>query len=78
VRAVARGSFDRQPDGKTHVVRVDLQPRDGGRWVAAPLTGQGSHHTAAMARATGLAIVPDGHGILAADDIEVIPLIPGG
>ena len=36
--------------------------------------GQGSHMLWAMAKATALAVVPDGDGIAAGDDVDVIVL----
>ena len=68
------GDLSRRPDGKTHFVRVTLHQEGGGAWVAQPLTGQGSHHTAAMARADGLAVLPDGDGARADELVAVIPL----
>jgi molybdenum cofactor synthesis domain-containing protein len=68
------GDLSRRPDGKTHFVRVTLHQEGGGGWVARPLTGQGSHHTVAMAAADGLAVLPDGDGARADEQVSVIPL----
>jgi molybdenum cofactor synthesis domain-containing protein len=61
--------FPRRPDGKLHLVRVRLAP-DGARSAG----GQGSHHLTAMARAHGLALLPDGEGISAGEPLEVLIL----
>jgi molybdenum cofactor synthesis domain-containing protein len=61
----------RRPDGKLHLVRVRLGP-DGARSAG----GQGSHHLTAMARAHGLALLPDGDGVSAGEPVEVLILGP--
>jgi molybdenum cofactor synthesis domain-containing protein len=61
----------RRPDGKLHLVRVRLGP-EGARSAG----GQGSHHLTAMARAHGLALLPDGDGVSAGEPVEVLILGP--
>jgi molybdopterin molybdotransferase len=39
-----------------------------------PAGGQGSHQLAALAAADGLAVVPDGEGVAAGGDVEVLLL----
>ncbi len=82
-RASARAAvaLDRRPDGKEHLLRVTLS-HDAGRLTATPVAAQGSHQLLATAGADALAVVPDGHGIAAGADVEVIvldaaALVPG-
>ena len=73
-RAITEDSLGRHDDGKTHFVRVTGGPDETGRWHIHKLAGQGSHQLAAMARASALAIVPDGTEIAAGDEVEIIGL----
>ncbi len=73
-RAITEDSLGRHDDGKTHFVRVTGGPDETGRWHIRKLAGQGSHQLAAMARASALAIVPDGTEIAAGDEVEIIGL----
>ena len=73
-RAITEDSLGRHDDGKTHFVRVAGGPDETGRWHIHKLAGQGSHQLAAMARASALAIVPDGTEIAAGDEVEIIGL----
>jgi molybdenum cofactor synthesis domain-containing protein len=69
---VARAEHDlrRKPDGKLHLDRVSLRLEDG-RYVASSVREQASNALAATAAADGLALVPDGDGIAAGDDVFV-------
>ncbi|HYD10431.1 MAG TPA: gephyrin-like molybdotransferase Glp [Acidimicrobiales bacterium] len=73
VRAVAGEAFDRTGDGKTHFVRVRVSV-EGGRYVARSAGGQGSHQLAGLAAANALAVLHDGAGVGAGDDVEVLLL----
>lgn len=73
-RAVALEPLVRRADGKTHFARVRTEVHDGELRVV-PLVGQGSHHTAAMARADALAVLPDGEGVEAGGTVTVLPLV---
>jgi molybdopterin molybdotransferase len=74
LRAVAGEPLDRRPDGKTHFVRVVAGVGDGGVLRVRSSGGQGSHQLGAMARADGLAVLPDGDGVAAGDPVEVMLL----
>jgi molybdenum cofactor synthesis domain-containing protein len=74
VRAVADEAFRRRPDAKLHLVRVHGAFGDDGRWHVRSTGAQGSHQLAATAGANGLALVPDGDGIPAGADIDVLLL----
>ena len=74
VVATATESFDRTPDGKIHFARVRAERDAGGVLHVRSAGGQGSHHLTAMARAQGLAILPDGNGILAGGTVRVLLL----
>ena len=73
VEAVVVGELRRRADGKVHFGRVVVEYLDG-RYLAWSAGGQGSHQLAAMATATGLAILPDGDGMSDGDEVEVILL----
>jgi molybdopterin molybdotransferase len=72
--AVADEPLRRTPDGKLHVVRVVRSMGADGRYHVRSAGGQGSHQLSAMAVATGLALVPDGDGVAAGGDVEVLLL----
>ena len=73
VRAVAGEPLRRSPDGKTHFVRVAATVEDG-RYVVRSAGGQGSHQLAGLAAANALAVLPDGEGVEAQGDVEVLLL----
>ncbi|MBQ90210.1 MAG: molybdopterin molybdenumtransferase MoeA [Acidimicrobiaceae bacterium] len=73
IRAVAATAMPRRPDGKTHFARVVLDELDGAVRVSSS-GGQGSHQLTAMAGADGLAVLPDGDGVAAGDQVEVLLL----
>jgi len=73
VRAIAEDDFRRRADGKVHFARVVVSTRDGGTY-ASSAGGQGSHQLTAMAAATGLAVLPDGNGVVEGDEVEVLLL----
>jgi molybdopterin molybdotransferase len=73
VVAVADEAMRRRPDGKTHFARVRCVYVDGAYRVRSA-GGQGSHQLAAMANADGLAVLPDGDGVLEGDTVEVMLL----
>jgi molybdopterin molybdotransferase len=61
--------------GKRAYVRVRLA-RESGRWLASPTGAQGSHVISSIARADGLAIVPEHVGALdAGDEVRVQLLV---
>ena len=71
--ATAADDLRRHPDGKVHFARVVISTANG-RLRARSAGGQGSHHLAALAAANALAVLPDGDGVNAGDDVDVIPL----
>jgi len=72
VPAVALEDLRRRPDGKTHLLRVNLSWQADGRLGARSAGGQMSHQLTAMAFANALAIVPDGDGLGAGERLEAI------
>ena len=70
VLARAAEAMPRRPDGKLHLDRVTLELVDG-RYVASSVRAQASNQLAATAAAQGLALLPDGDGIAAGDDVRV-------
>jgi molybdenum cofactor synthesis domain-containing protein len=77
LRARAPKGLSRRPDGRVQFFRVVAE------WVhdhfeVVPAGGQGSHQLTGMAGANGLAVVPDGAGVAAGGDVELILLsLPG-
>ncbi len=70
--AVADEPLPRRPDGKVHFVRVRVAADAGGGPLRVRSSGgQGSHQLGAMARADGLAVLPDGDGVAAGDPVAV-------
>lgn len=64
----------RSPDGKLHLVRVTVQADSRGEYAVSSAGAQGSHQALALARAQALALVPDGLGIPADEDVWLWPL----
>ena len=71
VAATAGADLRRRPDGKTHFVRVVVEDDDAGQLVAVPTSAQGSHQMTGLAAADGLAVLPDGDGVTAGDQVVV-------
>jgi molybdenum cofactor synthesis domain-containing protein len=74
VVSVADTDLSRRPDGKTHLVRVVAAFADDGRLHVTPVTAQGSHQLAATASANAIAVLDDGEGIAAGDEVAVLLL----
>jgi molybdopterin molybdotransferase len=73
VRARADGDLARRPDGKLHLDRVRVRYDDGCYRVAR--TGaQHSNVLSALAAANGLALLPDGPGVAAGEELTVMLL----
>ena len=61
--------------GKRAYLRVRLS-REEGRWLASPAGGHGSHMVSSIARADGLAVVPEHvHEVAAGDEVRVHLLV---
>jgi molybdopterin biosynthesis enzyme len=72
VAAVADQALGRAPDGKLHFARI-VGSRDGDGVLHVRSAGaQGSHHLTAMARAHGLALLPDGDGVAPGQPVQVL------
>jgi len=78
-KVLARAAEDlkRWPDDKLHLVRVVVDVDDDCRATVRPHGAQESHLLSGMAGANGLALVPDGDGVLAGDEVEVLLLEAG-
>jgi molybdenum cofactor synthesis domain-containing protein len=72
VAAVAAEALARRPDGKLHLVRVVGERAEDGSLRVRSAGSQGSHHLTAMARAHGLALLPDGDGAAEGDPVRVL------
>jgi molybdenum cofactor synthesis domain-containing protein len=72
--AVADEDLRRRPDGKITFVRVVATLGPDGRFHVRSSGGQASNLLRAMALANALAVVPDGDGIAAGGDVEVMLL----
>jgi molybdenum cofactor synthesis domain-containing protein len=73
VRAVAAADMPRRPDGKVHYDRVRVTFEEGAYRVVRS-GAQASNALAAMALADGLAVLPDGDGVAAGDEVDLILL----
>jgi molybdenum cofactor synthesis domain-containing protein len=73
-RGVAAEPLKRWPDGKTHFVRVVASLGADGRYEVRSSGGQASNLLRAMALANALAVVPDGSGVEAGGDVDVMLL----
>ncbi|MFM8531971.1 MAG: gephyrin-like molybdotransferase Glp, partial [Ilumatobacteraceae bacterium] len=74
VRAVVDAGLRRNSDGKVHYQRVVAVFGADGRVHVSPVSAQGSHQLAATALANGLAEVPDGDGVPAGGEVDVLLL----
>ena len=70
--ATAGEAMRRRPDGKIHFVRVVVSLEDSGRLIARSAGAQGSHQLSAMALANGFAVLVDGDGVDAGDEVPVL------
>jgi molybdopterin molybdotransferase len=75
VRAVVEDDVClRRPDGRTAFLRVVATMGPDGRWRVRSAGPQGSHQLRAMAEAGALAVVPDGDGVPAGGDVDLLVL----
>lgn len=74
VAAIAAAAFDRRADGKVHYDRVVVTVDGDGRHHARRSGGQGSNVLSGMARANGLAVLPDGPGVPEGGVLQVLLL----
>ena len=70
--AVAVEDFERRPDGKLHCYVSSPRMGPDGRIVVRSAGGQASHQLAAMAAANALALVPDGAGVAAGGEVQIL------
>jgi molybdenum cofactor synthesis domain-containing protein len=73
VRAIAGTALRRRPDGKLHLDRVRVRVEDG-CYVCERAGDQASNVLSGMAAANGLALIPDGDGVDAGDEIDLLLL----
>ena len=73
ITGTADEAMRRGTDGKTHFARVEVRWENGQAFFRSA-GGQGSHQLSAMAAATGLAALPDGPGVEAGDQAELLLL----
>jgi len=74
VKAIVDKQLKRRRDGKIHLMRVFGTFENDGRLHVRDTGPQGSHQLAATALANGLALVPDGEGLSAGSEVEVMLL----
>ena len=74
VRAIVDKQLKRRQDGKIHLMRVFGSFENDGRLHVRDTGPQGSHQLAATAFANGLALVPDGEGLVVGSEVEVMLL----
>ncbi len=73
--AITEEPLGHRPDGKTYFLRMVGGPDSKGQWRVRGAGGQGSHQLTSMARATALAVVPDGVEVAAGGPCTILPLI---
>lgn len=73
IKARAADELRRSPDGKIHFARVVATNVDG-RYVVRNAGGQGSHQLAVMAVANALVVLPDGDGVAAGAEVDMLLL----
>ena len=78
VDALADEDLRRVADGKLHLVRVIATLCPDGRVHVCSSGGQASHLLKAMAMANALALLPDGTGVAAGEEVRVMLLDAGG
>jgi molybdopterin molybdotransferase len=76
VKGVATDPLPRRPNGRIHLDRVEARWREDGRLAARSAGGQLSHQLSSMAAANALAVVPDGDGIEAGEEVELVVFGP--
>ncbi|HUF32173.1 MAG TPA: gephyrin-like molybdotransferase Glp [Acidimicrobiales bacterium] len=74
VRAFAEHDILRRPDGKVHFVRLVATVGADGRHHVRSAGGQGSHQLSALAAANALGVLPDGTGVVAGGELDVVLL----
>ena len=74
VVAVTDTDLRRRADGKIHLVRVIADYAADGRVHVVPVHAQASHQLAATALANAIAVVDDGDGVAAGDEVAVLLL----
>jgi molybdenum cofactor synthesis domain-containing protein len=74
VAAIAASPMPRRPDGKLHLDRVRVRVRADGRYECERAGAQASNVLSGMAAADGLALLPDGDGVDAGDEVRVLLL----
>jgi molybdenum cofactor synthesis domain-containing protein len=75
--AIAPDGLPRRPDGKVHFARVQATFADDGRLHITSVGAQGSHQLAATSLANAFAVLPDGDGVPAGGQVEVLLLSLG-
>jgi molybdopterin biosynthesis enzyme len=70
--AISDDGLLRRPDGKVHLMRVLAEFGDDGRCHVRSARAQGSHQLAATALANAIAVVPDGDGVPAGDEVAIV------
>ncbi|HEX2850138.1 MAG TPA: gephyrin-like molybdotransferase Glp [Acidimicrobiales bacterium] len=78
VRALADEPLRRRPDGKTHFFRVSASFAPDGRLHVRSSGGQASNLLRSMALANALAVLPDGDGVEAGGEVDVMVLAEAG
>jgi molybdenum cofactor synthesis domain-containing protein len=74
--ATAETDIRRRPDGKLHLLRARLAIGDRGTFRVSTTGGQESHQLHAMSEANALILLPDGEGVAAGDQVDVLVIDP--
>lgn len=74
IKGIVDTPLSRRKDGKVHLTRVVATIGEDGRIHATSAGAQGSHQLAGMAAVNALAMVPDGEGLDAGQDVDLLIL----
>jgi molybdopterin molybdotransferase len=76
VHATAATDLSRSVDGKLHLLRARVSLDNVGVWGVHANQGQESHQLHSMAEANALALLPDGPGVRAGEQVQVMLIDP--
>jgi molybdenum cofactor synthesis domain-containing protein len=76
IRATSDVDLHRQADGKLHLLRAQIVLDDKTSWRVRTTGGQESHQLHSMSEANSLILLPDGSGVRAGEQVEVLLIDP--
>ena len=76
VRATTEVDLRRQPDGKLHLIRAQLSQDESRSFRVRTTSGQESHQLHSMSESNSLILLPDGNGVRAQEQVDVMLIDP--